>query len=53
MSNIKLFFVSILDLREENRHLADHMGSNVITSAQVSFIYFFQTISWKYLIYLS
>ncbi|XP_041009602.1 rac-like GTP-binding protein ARAC7 [Juglans microcarpa x Juglans regia] len=23
-----------LDLREESRHLADHMGSNVITSAQ-------------------
>lgn len=43
-STILIFYV--LDLREDMRYLADHMGSNIITSAQVvicvcvgSFIY--------------
>lgn len=32
-STILIFYA--LDLREDMRYLADHMGSNIITSAQV------------------
>lgn len=35
---INLFSFMLIDLREDRGYLADHMNSNVITSAQVCFL---------------
>jgi hypothetical protein len=43
VDNIKLIiFIYLSDIREDSRYFAEHMGSNVITSAQVSIVYFLQ-----------